>query len=108
MQIKESELALLNAIYGLNSITGTDLVSEMAKTFSKQHVYVLLTSLEQSGLVQGEYEATGRRGPPQRRYQLTPVGIRVRMAANKLATELTAVGRAPEVTWERGRGMMAA
>ena len=99
MQIRESELALLNAIHGLNGITGKDLVSEMATLFSKQHVYVLLSSLEGSSLVQGQYEATGKRGPPQRRYQLTPVGTRVRTAANKLANELKKAGRPPDVIW---------
>lgn len=107
MQIKESELALLDAIYSLQTVTGPGLVEEMNQTLSKQHVYVLLNGLEQSSLITGSYEATGRRGPPQRRYELTPAGRSVRAAARKLAAELSAAGRTPEVTYQPKRLLAA-
>ena len=107
MQIKESELALLEAIHFTGTVTGPDLVKAMSETLSKQHIYVLLSRLEQSNLVTGDYESTGRRGPPQRRYQLTPAGKSVRVAAKKLVDELSAAGRTPEVSWQPHQGLVA-
>lgn len=103
MQIKESELALLDAIYGRRTVSGPDVVEELNHLLSKPHVYVLLSGLEQSGLIRGSYEATGRRGPPQRRYELTPAGRNVRAAAGKLVAELSAAGRHPEVIYQPRR-----
>lgn len=88
MLLKESEARLLAVIGSHPELTTMDLVEDMRGEISKQHVYLLLGRLEESGLVSACLEATGRLGPPHRILSLTPRGRRVRNLALKLAAEL--------------------
>jgi DNA-binding PadR family transcriptional regulator len=97
MQIKESEIAVLNAIHESNNATAPDLVEKLKPHFSKAHVYLLITGLEKHSLIDSKTEATGRRGPPQSRYTLTSRGVRVRSTAMQLIQELDMAGRAPSL-----------
>jgi DNA-binding PadR family transcriptional regulator len=93
MQIRESELFLLNFIHKKRALTGPAMAGETATRFSKPYLYSLLNDLEASQLLSATLVEAGRRGPPAREYKVTPLGERVRVAANELSRELSKAGR---------------
>jgi DNA-binding PadR family transcriptional regulator len=94
MTLLQSEFAILDQIARKPNSSGPEIVHALNASYSRPTVYRLLAGLEESKLIASDLSATGRPGPPQRRYGMTPSGKKVHTAAKNVALQLRAVGHA--------------